>query len=87
MDFGMCKNGLSGPEYSYLDREQYSKLEGSEEVHTCDSTHQKTNLSRRLIITITVCDHYDTTVTDSKGHKSWLPTQERMQDQSPAIYG
>ena len=37
---------------------------------------------------ITVCDHYDTTVTDSKGHKSCLPTQERrMQDQSPALHG
>ena len=35
-----------------------------------------------------VCDHYDTTVTDSKRHKSWIPTQERrMQDQSHAIYG
>ena len=43
---------------------------------TWDSRHQKRNLSRRLIIAITVCDHYDTTVTDSKGHKSWLPTQE-----------
>ena len=30
----------------------------------------------------------DTTVTDSKGQKCWLLTQERrMQDQSPAIYG
>ena len=27
-------------------------------------------------------------ITDSKGHKSWLPIQERrMQDQSPALYG
>ena len=55
---------------------------------TWDSRHQRRNLSRRLIITITVCDHRDTIVNDSKGHKSWLPTQERrMQDQSPALYG
>ena len=33
-----------------------------------DSRHQKRNLSRRLIIAITACDHYDTTVTHSKGH-------------------
>ena len=52
------------------------------------SKHQKRNLSRRLIIIITVCNHHDTTVVDYKGHKSWLPTQERrMQDQLPARYG
>ena len=50
---------------------------------TWDSGHQKRNLSRGLIITITVCDHQDTTVTDSKGHNSWLPIQERK---SPASY-
>ena len=29
MDFGMCKNGWSGPEYNHLDREQHGKLEDS----------------------------------------------------------
>ena len=86
MDLGMCKNGLSGPEQSHLVREQYEKFEDSVDIKpggTWDSRHQKRNLSRRLIITITVCYH----VTDSKGQKSWLPTQERrIQDQSPAIY-
>ena len=54
---------------------------------TLDSRQQEEDLSRRLIIAIAVCDHHDTTVTDSKGHKSWLPTQERgIQDQSPALY-
>ena len=49
---------------------------------------KKRYLSRRLVIDITVGDHYDTTVTDSKGHKNWLPTQERrMQDEATAIYG
>ena len=89
--FGMCKNGLSGPEYNHLDREQNGKFEDSVDIKpggTWDSRHQKRNLSRRLIITITVNDHYDTTVINSKGHKSWLPTQDRrMQDQSPALYG
>ena len=43
-------------------------------------------LSMRNIIAITVCDHNDNTATDSKGHKSWLPTKERrMQDQSLVI--
>ena len=87
----MCKNGLSGPECNHLDREQHGKLEDSVDIKpegTWDSRYQKRNLSRRLIITITVCDHRDTTVTDFKGHKSWLSTQERMmQDQSPALYG
>ena len=84
MDFGMCKN--------HLYKEQYGKLEDSVDIKpggTWDSKHQKRNLSRRLIIAITtICDHHDTTVTDSKGHKSLLPTQERrMQDQSsPDIY-
>ena len=36
-------------------------------------------------IAITVCDHYGTTVTDSKGRKSWLPTQKRIQDQFPHL--
>ena len=54
MNFGMCKNGWSCPEYNHLDREQHGKLEDSD---------RKRNLSRRLIITITVCDHHDTTVT------------------------
>ena len=70
-------HGWSGAEYNHLDREQYGKLEDSVDIQpggTWDSRHQKRNLSRRLIIAVTVCDHYDTTVTDSKGHKSWLPT-------------
>ena len=87
----MCMNGWSGPEYNYLDREQHGKLEDSVYIKpggAWDSRHQNRYLSRRLIITITVCDHLDTTATDSKGDKSWLPTQERrMQDQSPALYG
>ena len=29
MDFGMCRCGWSGLEYSNLDREQYEKLEDS----------------------------------------------------------
>ena len=32
MDFGMCKNGWSGPEYNHLDREQHGKFEDSVEV-------------------------------------------------------
>ena len=91
MNFGMCKNGWSGPEYDHLDREQYGRLEDSVDIKpggTLDSRHQKRNLSRRLIIAINVSDHHDTTVTDSMGHKSWLPTEERrMQDQSHALYG
>ena len=84
MDFGMCKNGWSGGEYNHLDIEQHGKLEDS--VNIKSGRTWKSNLKRRLIIAITVCDHHDATVTDSKGHKSWLPTQERrMQDQSPAI--
>ena len=79
-------HGWSGPEYNQLDREQYGKLEDCVDIkpgRTRDSRH----LSGRFIIA-TFCDHYDTTVTDSKGHKHWLPTHERsMQDQSPAIYG
>ena len=61
----------------------------SNQVVLQDSRHKKRNLSRRLIITVTVCDHHDDiTVTDSKGHKSWPPPQERrIQDQSPALYG
>ena len=43
---------------------------------TWDSRYQNRNLLRRLIITFTLCDHHDTTVTDSKGHKSWLSTRE-----------
>ena len=74
-----------------IHREQHGKIEDSVDIKpggTWDSRHQKMKLSRRLIIAITVCDHHDTTATDSKGHKSWLPTQERkVQDQSPAIYG
>ena len=75
---------------TFLALEQHGKLEDSVDIKpggTWDSRHQKRNLSRRLIINITVCDHHDTTVTHSKGHKRGLPTQERrMQDQSPAIY-
>ena len=62
MDFGMCKNGWSGPEYNNLDREQHGvdiKPGG-----TWGSIHQNRNLSRRLMIVITVCDHHDITVTD-----------------------
>ena len=63
-----CNNGKNGPEYSHLD----SKFEDSVDIKpggTWKSIHRKRNLSRRLIIAITVCDHYDTTVTDSKGHE------------------
>ena len=66
MDFGMCKNGWSGPEYNHLYIEQYGKLEDSVDIKpggTWDSRHQKRNLSIRLIIAITVCDHHDTTIT------------------------
>ena len=72
----MCKNGWSGPEYNlYLDRAW--KIGPKD---TWDSRHQNRNLSRRFI-------HHDTTVIDSKGHKSWLPTQEsRTQDQSPVLH-
>ena len=87
----MCKNGWSGQEYNHLDRKQYGKLEDSVDIKprgTCDSRHKKRNPSRRLIIAITVCDHHDTTVTDSNGQKCWLSTQERrMQERSPAVYG
>ena len=80
----MCNGGWGGPEYNHLDREQHGKLEDSVDINPEDtwySRHRKRSLSRRLIIAITVCDHHDTTVTDSKGHKSWLPTQEgSMQD-------
>ena len=80
MDFGMCKNGWSDPEYIHLYREQCGKLEDGLDIQpggTLDSRHQKINLSSRLVIAITVCDHHDTTDTDYKGHKSWIPTQER----------
>ena len=86
----MCKNGLSGPEYNHLDREQHGKLKDNVDIKpggTWDSRHQKRNLSRRLIITITVCDimiPLSLILRDT----TWLPTQERrMQDQSYAIYG
>ena len=76
MGFRMCKNGCSG-----LDRKQHGKLEDNVDVKPGSTWysrhHQKTNLSRRQIITITVCGHHhDTTVTDSKGYKSWLKTEE-----------
>ena len=81
MDFGICHDAWSSPEYSHLDIEQHDKLEDNVDIKLGDTwnrRHQKRNLSRRLVITI----------TDSKGHKSWLQTRERrMQDQSPAIYG
>ena len=73
IDFGMRKDGWSGPEYSHLDREQCGKLEDcveSTQEGTWDSRHQKRNLSRRLIITIISCDNCDTTVTYFKRHKS-----------------
>ena len=73
----MCKNGLSGPEYKHLNREQHGKLEVIKPGGTWDSRNQKRNISRRLIIAITVCDHHDTTVMGSKRHNSCLPTQER----------
>ena len=56
MGFGICKNGWSGPEYKHLDRKQHGKLEDIKPGGTWDSRHQKRNLSRRLTITITVCD-------------------------------
>ena len=91
MDFGIYKYGWSGPEYNQLDREEFGKLEDSDDIKrggTWDNIYQKRNISRRLIIAITVCDQHYTTVTNSKGHKSWLPTLERRtQDQSSAIYG
>ena len=69
-------------EHRHLIREQYETFEDSVEINpgcTWDSIHLNSNLSSRLIVT--VCAHYDTTVTDSKGYKSWLPTRERrMQD-------
>ena len=94
IDFGMCKNGWNGPEYIHIDREQHGKLEvltsNQEVLRKADikrEIFQGDSLSRRLIIDITICDHHDTTVADSKGHKSWLSNQERwMQDQSPALY-
>ena len=74
-----------------IDREQPGKLEDRVDIKPrgiCDCSHQKRNLSMIFIIANTICYHHDTTVTDSKGHKSWIPTQERrMQDQSPALYG
>ena len=76
MDFGMCKNGWSGPSYNHLDREREDSVD-FKPGGTWDSTHQKRNLSRRFIIAVTVCDHYDGTVTDSQQHTRWLPTQER----------
>ena len=32
MDFEVCKNGWSGPEYNHLDREQRGKLEDSVDI-------------------------------------------------------
>ena len=75
----MCKNSWSGPEYNHLDSEQHGKLEDSVDIKpgcTWDSRHQKRNLSRGLIIAITVRNHRDTTVTDSKGHKICLSKKE-----------
>ena len=49
-----------------IDREQYGKLEDSVYIKpggTWNSRHQKRNLSRRLIIVITVCNYYDATIT------------------------
>ena len=73
MDFGMCKNDWSGPEYNHPDREQHGKLEDSVDNKlggTWHSRHQRKDLSRIFIIIITVCDHHDTTVTDSKDARS-----------------
>ena len=53
----MCKNGWSGPEYNHLDRGQHGKLEDSVDIKpggTWDSRHQKKNLSRRLIIAMSL---------------------------------
>ena len=33
VDFGMCKNGWSGPEYNHLDREQHGELEDSVRIN------------------------------------------------------
>ena len=47
MDFGMCKNGWSCPEYNNIDREQHGKWEESVDIKlggTWDSRHQKRNL-------------------------------------------
>ena len=78
------------PCYKFSETKNYYCWSNSVDIKpggTWDSIHQKKNLSRRLSIDITICDHYNTTVSDSKGHKSWLPTQRWMQDKSPAIYG
>ena len=32
MNFGICKNGWSGPEYNHLDREQHGKLQDSVDI-------------------------------------------------------
>ena len=71
----MCKNDWSGPEYNH-------QLEGSVDIKpggTWDNRHQKRNLSRRLI-TIIVCDHYDTTVTDPKGHNKLYGKNSNQMD-------
>ena len=87
MYFEMCNNSRSGPQYNHLDRERYGKLEDSVDFKpgdTWDSRHQRRNISRRLIITITVCAHHDTTVTDSKDTSAG--SQQGCRIKSSAIY-
>ena len=84
MDFGICKNGWSGPEYNTMKNRKTVLKSNQEVLGTVDIKIEIFQGDSPFI----VCDHYDTTVTDSKGHKSWLPTKERtIKDQSPAIYG
>ena len=65
-----------------------SVLTSNQEVQFGTVDIQREIFQRDSLSPFTVCDHHDTTVIDSKGHKSWLPTQERrIQGQSPAIYG
>ena len=47
MDFGMCKNGWSAPEYNHLGREKYGKLEDSVDIKpegTWDSRSKEESL-------------------------------------------
>ena len=79
MDFEMCKNGWSGPEYNHLDREQPAKLEYSVEIKPGGTWTvgikrgivQGDSLSPLLFVIIMI----DTTVTDYKGYQSCLPTR------------
>ena len=77
----------------HLDRKQYGKMEDSvtskqEVLGTADikrGIFQGDSLSPLQFVIIVIPLSL---ILDSKGHKRWLPTQERrMQDQSPDIYG